>query len=677
MTVSTTTNKVIGLGNGSNKTFTYSFMIPTAADVEVVYTDALGVQTVISSTLYTITNLGVATGGVVTYPLGTTAAIATGTSLTISRQLALTQPVSISNQNAFYPQITEAAMDRIVMEVQQVDEQIQRTITGPIVDATPMLPLPAIAQRAGKGLIFDALGNPIAGTTPATGVISSAMQPVVNAASLAAGRTALGLGTMAVEGIGRGLQDDGAASVRANFHITAKSTSYLIATTDHLEQFTVTGPITFTLPAASTLWNGFGFWADVYSGTLTLTPNAADAIENNSTGASSYIPTGAKAFVYTNGAGAWFVKRLKTHSAMTTPGGYLSPVTDRAIIFNDAVSTTLYYGPRVHNLIPLYNGAEWIDFPFAELSCPLNATQQTAAQAHDAFVTLVSGVPTLVLGPAWRQAGFGGGSGGFTALTNATPIVCTATSHGLLDGDTVYFTGVLGNSGANGDWVVSGVSGSDFTLTGSVGNGTYTTYAGTFSSRGAGAATTDLTKINGLRVNANQITAYNDVTPYTVSAGKGVYVGTVLIGPSAGQITCHVSPGQSRMWGVWNAYNKADIFIRVSDPTAGWTYASTTIRQSNADATNVSTILIGLPEEHINCEFMEYGNDYNIGIGYATKAHYSGTKGGISSGRGGGIARYNPPPTIGTVEIAPVEYATASGVYSGDPYMMLTVKYRG
>lgn len=59
--------------------------------------------------------------------------------------------------------------------------------------------------------------------------------------------------------------------------------------------------------------------------------------------------------------------------------------------------------------------------------------------------------------------------------TNASPIVLTTTSaHSYAVGDKVNVTGVLGNTAANGTWVVSAVGGSTVTLTGSVGNGTYT-----------------------------------------------------------------------------------------------------------------------------------------------------------------------------------------------------------
>lgn len=61
-----------------------------------------------------------------------------------------------------------------------------------------------------------------------------------------------------------------------------------------------------------------------------------------------------------------------------------------------------------------------------------------------------------------------------TAATNATPIVVTSTAHGLSNGDLINISGVLGNTAANGVWIVQAVTANTFELIGSVGNGAYT-----------------------------------------------------------------------------------------------------------------------------------------------------------------------------------------------------------
>lgn len=59
--------------------------------------------------------------------------------------------------------------------------------------------------------------------------------------------------------------------------------------------------------------------------------------------------------------------------------------------------------------------------------------------------------------------------------TNATPIVISTTAaHGLTTGMFVPVAGVLGNTAANGQWLITVVDATHFSLNGSAGNGAYT-----------------------------------------------------------------------------------------------------------------------------------------------------------------------------------------------------------
>ena len=67
-----------------------------------------------------------------------------------------------------------------------------------------------------------------------------------------------------------------------------------------------------------------------------------------------------------------------------------------------------------------------------------------------------------------------------TNATNATPIVVTVnTPHEYVVGQRVLITSVGGNTAANGIFTLSAVTADTFTLSGSVGNGTYTAATGT------------------------------------------------------------------------------------------------------------------------------------------------------------------------------------------------------
>src|SRR6185437_5227497 len=192
MTVNNSANKVVAAGNGVQTVFDFSFIAVNAADISVIYTDASGNETTRAPSQYTLALNAVlpgqlwSLGGTVTYPL-IGSPIATGTSLTIVRELSLTQLVSLSNQGNVFPSAVEQALDLLEMQLQQVYELFQRAIVAPVVDPSAPLPLPPAAQRANQGMAFDGNGNPIAAALPASGIISSAMQAVVAAASLAAG----------------------------------------------------------------------------------------------------------------------------------------------------------------------------------------------------------------------------------------------------------------------------------------------------------------------------------------------------------------------------------------------------------------------------------------------------------------------------------------------------------
>ncbi len=62
-----------------------------------------------------------------------------------------------------------------------------------------------------------------------------------------------------------------------------------------------------------------------------------------------------------------------------------------------------------------------------------------------------------------------------TAASNATPIaITTSTNHGLSTGQTVTVAGAVGNTAANGTFLITVTGATTFTLTGSSGNGAWT-----------------------------------------------------------------------------------------------------------------------------------------------------------------------------------------------------------
>ena len=133
-------------------------------------------------------------------------------------------------------------------------------------------------------------------------------------------------------------------------------------------------------------------------------------------------------------------------------------------------------------------------------------------QIDDSFRLLAltknsSGVPTASsTTPSYRVYGESGlvapGSlsaaetGSVTGATNASPIVITASAHGLTTGQRVTIASVGGNTAANGTFTLTRVDASSFSLDGSTGNGAYTS-GGTWTTTGLYAATITPTQAGG------------------------------------------------------------------------------------------------------------------------------------------------------------------------------------
>jgi hypothetical protein len=156
----------------------------------VYYTDSTGAITLIPSSQYTVTGIGTANGGAVTYPL-VGSPIATGTSLTIQRVVPYVQLTDLVNQSGYYPNVVENALDYLTMQTQQLAQQAALSLQVPF-SATPAnLVFPTAGGRAGRLAGFDSLGNvityPISASVGAGNLTSEG--PFVSGVNFTAGVT--------------------------------------------------------------------------------------------------------------------------------------------------------------------------------------------------------------------------------------------------------------------------------------------------------------------------------------------------------------------------------------------------------------------------------------------------------------------------------------------------------
>jgi hypothetical protein len=321
------------------------------------------------------------------------------------------------------------------------------------------------------------------------------------------------------------------------------------------------------------------------------------------------------------------------------------------------------------------------------------------------IATLTSSLQALVSSPQGRLT-----------LTSATPVLSSAVTAGT----SVYYTPYVGNQIPIWDntqfnlatfaeltltmnanhlanaiydvfvWKESGV------VTIGTGPAWNTATAGA-GSRGSGAGTTEIERVAGLWVNANDMTTRNGATTYTVGENLGTYVGTIYMDGSNGQISCNVGWGLARKFGVWNAYNRVPTIMRTGEATASWYYnTANTYRASNA-ATAYIDVLVGLPEEALKAIVTQTVEPADAGassaclsgVGYDSTTVVSGSPGRTHCDTNGQIFAHTghaaiPTMAIGLHRVYCIETVSAAGgasnqlFYGGSEALhCMTVEYRG
>ena len=127
MTISSTTVKNSYSGNGTLNTFNYTFKIFADSDLQVIIRDATATETVKNlTTHYTVTGAGNANGGTIVFTSGNIPS-ATET-VVIRRAVPQTQAIDYIANDPFPAESHEEGLDRAMMAVQQLQEEVNRSI---------------------------------------------------------------------------------------------------------------------------------------------------------------------------------------------------------------------------------------------------------------------------------------------------------------------------------------------------------------------------------------------------------------------------------------------------------------------------------------------------------------------------------------------------------------------
>ncbi len=326
------------------------------------------------------------------------------------------------------------------------------------------------------------------------------------------------------------------------------------------------------------------------------------------------------AFDYSAGTGAWVPTTTGTSTStvwaqiagigasLPVPEGYLTPVSATPVITSDSIgATAIYYTPFQGTWTLVHNGTQIIPYQFSQMALTLT-TSQAASNIYDVFLAYNGGTPVIGTGPSW-SAGTGGS--------------ITAGS----------------------------------------------------CARGTGVGGAALSRLQGVWTNTASMSLIWNTgsgnTTITVAANQGIYLGSIFIDSSAGQVTCHRSYGLSRKFAIWNPYNRTPLYLKTGDTTGSTWAASGSVRAINGNAAISLTAFSGLPEETFDLMYIQSlapsgGGVQGNGIGVNSISGATGTIG--NSGNGSGIsintqmiARYLMPPALGIQTITALETGPTSG----------------
>lgn len=124
------------------------------------------------------------------------------------------------------------------------------------------------------------------------------------------------------------------------------------------------------------------------------------------------------------------------------------------------------------------------------------------------------------------------------------------------------------------------------------------------TSRGTGAGTTELTRVNGILLNANAITN-------GPAAQRGTYVGTFRSNGSA-QIF-----DTAAFRYLFNAYNRVTRGLKVTEGTATWDYTTSTFRPFNNSTANALNYVDGLGTVSVNARVLGTASNTSAGVAVA------------------------------------------------------------
>jgi hypothetical protein len=134
MTISTTRNRIVAVGDGVETVFPYDFLVLDATHMEVYVNDE------VVAAGFTVNSVGTPAGGTVTF---STAPLVT-LSVVLRRVIPLTQLTDYTPYGPFPADTHEAALDLLTMACQQLADGLNRAVTAPLTSGLTSLEIKEI-----------------------------------------------------------------------------------------------------------------------------------------------------------------------------------------------------------------------------------------------------------------------------------------------------------------------------------------------------------------------------------------------------------------------------------------------------------------------------------------------------------------------------------------------------
>ncbi len=373
------------VGNGVATAYDYDFKITAQSELMVVRTVAGDDETLELTTDYTVSGVGVAEGGQVTFVEAPTASH----TINITLRPEPVQNVDLGNTQRYDPETVETMADRLTNMVKGIYERLDRTVTLPI-NATPSeVEDLSTAIANAEGYATSASSDAGSAAASATAAATSAGEASTSATAAAASATSADASELDAETAATAAAA-ALATLQASFNGTSTSnvtpgTGSKVFTTEAGKAWYVGQPIRAINNAGDKFMDGI---VASYSGTtLTITVSASDFYGGSAGTQWNIGVSGARGATGASGGGSGDV--VGPASAVSTrlvqfSGTSGKLVADSGILTAD-VATTTY------------------------VTSAIDAVKNGVAGAYDTLAEIATAITTLIARNIIAGAGLTGG----------------------------------------------------------------------------------------------------------------------------------------------------------------------------------------------------------------------------------------------------------------------------